>query len=264
MHNSRAHLALLDFRQAIFGQPLWLILAWQEVKQRYRRSILGPFWISFSTAITVGAMGPLYSNLLNQPLGPYFQHLSVSFVVWTFVAGFINEACAAFIGAEGFIKQMKLPYSVFILKVLAKNILIYFHNLVIVIVVLFCFPPHDFWRLPLSFLGLVLASLNLIWFGVVIGMLCARFRDIPQVVASGVQVLFFLTPIMWSIDMLGEHRAIAEWNLIYHLIEIIRTPLLGLPTNPLSWLVCGISAVVGGLVSFILFARYRSRISYWI
>jgi ABC-type polysaccharide/polyol phosphate export permease len=248
----------------LFGAPVWFHLAWQEIKQRYRRSLLGPFWIAINTGVFVAAMGPLYGKLLNQPIGSYFQHLSVSFVVWTFVSSYINEATSAYITAEGFIKQVKLPYSVFILKTLTRNFLIFLHNLSITVVVLFFFPPQSFSLVPLALLGLLLVAVNLLWIGTLVAMLCARFRDIPQIVSSAIQVLFFLTPIMWKAEMLGEHTGVADWNLIYHLIEVVRTPLLGEPVKLLSWYVSIGSAVLGSALVFGFFCRYRARISYWV
>ena len=152
----------------------------------------------------------------------------------------------------------------FVMKVLAKNCLIFLHNLVIVVVVLIFFPPENISRLPLSLIGLVLVCVNLFWVGIVIAMLCARFRDIPQIISSCVQVLFFLTPIMWQADMLGRNRDVADWNLIYHWIELVRTPFLGLEVSSLSWIVSVASAVLGSAVALLLFSRYRARISYWV
>lgn len=256
--------AINDLEEGIFGSPIWLYLAWQEIKMRYRRSMIGPFWITLSTGVMIAAMGPLYGRLLNQPLSAYFQHLSISFVIWIFLSGYLNEVCTAFITAESFIKQVKLPYSIFILKVLAKNFMMFLHNLVIVFIVLVFFPPADWAMVPGSLVGFVLLVGNMFWMGIFLAILCTRYRDIPQVVASLVQVLFFLTPIMWQANMLGNRRFIADWNLLYHLIDIVRAPLLGTETHLLSWfVVCG-SMVVGSLCSFALYVRYRSRISFWV
>ena len=62
--------------------------------------MLGPFWITISTGALIGGMGPLYGRLLHQAVGPYFQHLAISFVVWTLIAGYLNDVCNAYISAE--------------------------------------------------------------------------------------------------------------------------------------------------------------------
>lgn len=256
--------ALRDIREGLFGTPVWFHLAWQEVRQRYRRSMLGPFWITISTGAMVGGMGPLYGHLLHQDLGAYFRHLAVGFVIWTFISGYINEVCTAFISSESFIKQVKLPYSMFVMKVLAKNLLIFLHNALIIVVILLCFPPDRLTVLPVALLGFLLVLLNLLWMGGILAMTCARFRDIPQIVVSCMQVLFFLTPVMWRADMLGDKRAVADWNLFYHLIEIVREPLLGGLPDTSSWLIAACSVLVGSCLALTLFSRYRARISYWV
>ena len=261
---TQVSMAINDLEDGIFGSPIWLYLAWQEIKLRYRRSVIGPFWITISTGVMIAAMGPLYGRLLNQPLSSYFQHLSVSFVIWIFVSGYLNEACNAFISAESFIKQVKLPYSIFVLKVLAKNLMMFLHNLVIVFIVLLFFPPSNWAMVPVALLGFALLIGNMFWIGILLAILCARYRDIPQVVTSIVQVLFFLTPIMWQADMLGNRRFIADWNLLYHLIDIVRAPLLGTEAQLLSWAVVSGAMVIGSIGSFALYVRYRSRISFWV
>ena len=69
---------------------IWWGLAWQEIKQRYSRSVIGPFWITLSTGVLVAAMGPLYGVLLGQNVAGYIQHLAVSLIIWSFI-WFISE-----------------------------------------------------------------------------------------------------------------------------------------------------------------------------
>lgn len=264
-HNkSRTAQALGDVREGIFGTTVWLYLAWQETKQRYRRSLIGPFWMTISTGVMLGAMGPLYGRLFNQEVGPYFQHLAVSFVVWIFISSSINESCTAFTSAEGFIKDVKLPFTVHLMRVLARNLIMFAHNLPVAIVVLCVFPPEKISALPLAIFGLLLVLTNMFWLGLVLAILCARFRDIPQIVASIIQVAFFLTPIIWQASMLGPRKYITDINPLYHLVEVIRTPMLGHYPDNLSWLFVTVMATAGWCLAILLFARFRPRIAYWV
>lgn len=261
---SEIRLALDDLHKGIFGLPVWWFLAWHDIKQRYRRSLLGPFWLTISTAVMVAAMGPLYGMLFNQPTGSYFRHLAVSIVAWTFVASSINESCSAFIAAEGFIKEVRLPFVVHLLRVLARNLIMLGHNLIVAFAVLMFFPPEDMSLVVLAVPGLVLAVLNLFWLGSLLALLCARFRDIPQIVGSVIQVAFFLTPIVWKADMLRGGDMITKFNPLYHLVEVIRTPLLGEAPDPTSWIFLLLTSLLGFIVTFAVFSRYRSRIAYWV
>jgi len=257
--------AFLDLQKGFSMYGIWWGLAWQEIKQRYSRSVIGPFWITLSTGVMVAAMGPLYGVLLGQNVAGYIQHLAVSLIIWSFISGSINEAGSVFVGAEGYIKQIALPLSVYVYKLISRNLLMLAHNTAVVFVVLFLLPPKNFeliWMLPI---GLVLVAGNLFWMALLLGMLSARFRDIPQLVSNIVQVAFFLSPIIWSAEMLPpSRRYVADFNPLFHFIEVIRAPLLGEPLHMLSWIVVASLLVIGSVSTFVLFARFRARVPYWL
>jgi ABC-type polysaccharide/polyol phosphate export permease len=261
---SRLGLALKDIREGLLSVHVWPMLGWQEIKQRYRRSVLGPFWLTISTGIMIAGMGPLYGRLLNQPVGDYFAYLATGMVVWILISNLITDSCLVFVNAEGFIKQIRLPFTIHIARLVWKNLIIFAHNMVIVFIVLVFYQPNWTWHLLLAPVGVLLIALNGIWLGLLLGLLCARFRDIPQIVASLVQVAFFLTPIMWKSSMLGRYEWAATFNPLTHFLEIVRAPLLG-NAIPLSTCVAVIAiTVLGYLAALTLFARFRSRIAYWV
>ncbi len=183
--------ALADIRLGVSSLHLWPVLAWQEIKQRYRRSVLGPFWLTISTALFIVGMGPLFGALMGQSTAQYVHYLTVSFIVWIFISGLITEGCQAFIAAEGFIKQTRVPLTVHVLKVVWRNVLILAHNFVIVVLVWAYFSPR--WSVDLLTVpaGVFLIACNGIWIGMLLGLLSARFRDIPQIIARPGATAFF-------------------------------------------------------------------------
>jgi len=162
------------------------------------------------------------------------------------------------------IKQIKLPLTVHVLRVVWKNLIIFAHNLVIVVVVMMFYRPDMNWYVVLVPFGVLAVALNGVWFGMLFGLLCARFRDIPPVISSLVQVAFFLTPVMWRPEMLRGYQWAAEWNPLFHFLEVIRAPILGHGAAAQSWGVVLFITVVGYGVSFIVFSRYRPRVAYWV
>lgn len=262
--SDQIRLAISDLRLGFSAYAIWSSLAWEETKQRYRRSLLGPIWITISMGVMLAAMGPLYGRLLGVEIGPYMRSLAIGIVLWSYISGSLNDSCAAFVGAEGFIKQIKLPLSLYLLKTLARNLIVFGHNAVIVILVLAIFPPNDWSVALVALLGLFLVSINLFWMGCVVAVLCTRFRDVAQLVANILQLLFFLTPVLWTADLLKDRRYIAEWNLFFHFIESVREPLIGSRPSALTWFVLSLTAVLGSLLAFGVFAKYRSRLPYWI
>jgi ABC-type polysaccharide/polyol phosphate export permease len=240
------------------------MLGWQEIRQRYRRSFLGPFWLTLSTALLVAAMGPIYGHLMGQATASYVEYIAIGIVLWQFLASLINEGCQTYITSEGFLKQTRIPLSVYALAVVWRCLIILAHNALIVIVVVAYLRGPYTWQLLWVPLGLFAIALNGVWVCLLLGALSARFRDIPQMVGSVIQIMLFVTPIMWRPDMLASGRWVARWNPIYHFIEIVRAPLLGMPAPSFSWLVVAAVTAGGLLITLIFFARFRSRVALWV
>lgn len=255
---------LRDLRDGLLSLHIWPALGWQEIRHRYRRSLLGPFWLTISIGVLIGGMGPLYSRLFGQDLGDYFPHLAVSFITWMLLANLINELCTAFTSAEGLIKQTRMPLTIHVLRVVWKNLIIYFHHAVIVVIVLILYPRPFTWSILLVPFAILAIAINAIWAGLLLGMVCARFRDIPLIIAAVVQVMFFLTPVLWRPQALGRYVWAADLNPLNHMLEIVRAPLVDASARASSWLVVIGMAVVGFAVVIPLFARLRGRVAYWV
>jgi ABC-type polysaccharide/polyol phosphate export permease len=209
-------------------------------------------------------MGPLYGRLFGQDVGSYFPFLAIGFVVWQLIASLMNDAGQVFIATEQYIKQIRMPFTVHVLRMVWRNVIIFAHNFVIGIVVLIWFLPNWTWLPLMALLGLFFIVLNGVWFGILLGLLCARFRDIPPIVSSVVQLAFFITPVLWRKEMLGRHQWAADVNPLYHLIEVVRAPLLGESAASLSWIIVVLLTIVGFAITIPFFARYRARVAYWV
>jgi ABC-2 type transport system permease protein/lipopolysaccharide transport system permease protein len=266
LSNNNLKLMLSDVSGGMRSWHLCMFMAWEETKQKYRRSFLGPFWITVNSAVFMLALGPLYGTLMKQSVSNFFQYFAVGYVIWNFISTYLNDSCGIFIGAEGYIKQMKLPYTFYLIKALIKNLIILAHNSIIVLVVLFFFPPNDISYTLYAPLGGLLLIGNLFWMSVILSILCIRFRDIPQILTNILQLLFFLTPIMWYSNMISGSRFsfVIDFNPFYYMLDIVRGPLLGEPTNMLAFKITGLMLVLGVSISGAVFLKYRSKISYWL
>jgi ABC-type polysaccharide/polyol phosphate export permease len=262
---TRAGLAAIDLIDGIRKSWLWTTLAEQDVKLRYRGSILGPFWQTLTTGVMIGGMGFIYSKLFHTDLHDYLPMLSVGLIFWTFIAGMVTEGCGTFISVQGIIQQVKLPFSLHAYRLVYRNLLTLAHNFVIIPIVLFLFPRPIVWMRLIELLpGLVLISIIGVWVSILLGMISARFRDVPPIVASIVQVVFFITPVMWPVQALGPNAWWAELNPFFAAIDVLRGPLLGQPTSQYSWAILMIMTGFGCAASFAFFARFRSRIAFWV
>ena len=257
-------LALADAVEGARAYRLWSLLSWQDIRRRYRRSKLGPFWLTISMGVLVGALGILYAGLFKVDVSDYLPFLAVGFITWSLIAGLINEGCDTFISAETIIKQVNLPLSVHVYRTVCRNAIILGHNAVIYLAVLAVFGIWPGWTGLLALPGLALICLNGVWMGLFFGMVSARFRDVPQIVASIVQIAFFLTPILWKPDLLPDRATILELNPFYHFVEVVRAPALGQLPAVSAWLAVIGTALVGWAVTLAMYRRYRSRIAYWV
>lgn len=260
----RIAFGLSDLWQGARQWPLWTMLAWTDIRQRYRRSVLGPFWITISMALFIVLLGGIYSRLFNMDIAVYLPYVAIGLIVWGFISGTTIESSNSFIDNAGLIKQIRLAYSIYVLRTVWRAFIILLHTIVLIvpITIIFNVPvtPATLLFVP----GLALIFLNQVWLSITIAILSTRFRDIPQLIATAVQITMFATPIMWPVTSLGGSTLIADINPVYHLIEIVRAPLLGQMPHLLSWAVVIGLSVLGFLLAAFLLHRSSRRIVYWL
>lgn len=264
LSNLKEHDEGSDIFIGVSAAQVWGTLGWHDIRQRYRRSVLGPFWFTLSTAIMVAVLGALYSTLLNQEIANYLPYLAVGLVVWQYLASSVMEGCNAFIGSAYLIKQIRLPLTIHVCRIVWRNFVILLHSLPVVLGALLVLGHAITWEFLLIPVALVILLLHTVWIGVVLGILCARFRDIAPIVANLVQVAFFFTPVMWSPEILKDRAWVATYNPLYHLIEIVRAPVLGHPILIESWFWAVGFLVIGFGFAQYLMQRFRNRIPYWL
>jgi len=243
---------------------LWGTMGLHDIRQRYRRSILGPFWITLSMGIMVGALGLLYGTIFKQDMHDYLPFLAAGFILWGLISALITDGTQVFIGAGGLIRQLPAPLSAHVYRLLWSSLITFAHNALIFVVVALWFGLNPGWTALLALPALGVLLLNGFWMALLLGLLSARFRDIPLVVANVVQIMFFMTPVIWKPEMLPGRALILDLNPFYHLVEILRAPLLGEVPALENWLaVIGIT-LVGWAIALWFYSAYRWRIPYWV
>jgi lipopolysaccharide transport system permease protein len=256
--------AIGDLRAGLWRFELWGVLGWHDIRQRYRRSVIGPFWLTISTAVMVGAMGFLYARIFKQEVSSYLPYLAVGLVVWGTISTMVNESCVVFTIAEQIIKQIRLPLTTHVCRLVWRNAIIFAHNAIILAVIMLWYGNVTFPNLVAALLGIVALFLTGIWGGLVIGILCTRFRDVTPLVANVMQIAFFLTPILWHRDVLGDRTWVTAWNPVFHLVEVVRAPLLGQQLPAASYGFVSAMTAGGFLFALAMLTRYRSRVPYWL
>jgi lipopolysaccharide transport system permease protein len=257
----------LAMRDIADGFRLWHLawtLGWLDIRLRYRGSILGPFWLTLSTAIMVGSLGILYSTLFRIDVRQYLPFLALSQVLWSFLSSLVTEACSCFSQVEGVIRAVRMPLTLHAMRLLIRNVLVLAHTVVVIVVVDIIFEIWPGWHAILALPGLLLWGIDGLAVTLFLGAFCARFRDIGQIIASVMMIAFFLTPVIWQPEQLGEKAILLPFNPFYALLEVVRAPLLGQIPSAETWLAAGLYSLVICGVSWAMFVRARGRIAFWM
>ena len=262
--NIRLEAALADLQTGLRLWRIWTMLGWTDIRQRYRRSFIGPFWISISMCVMVGGMGVVYGTLFKQDMRDFLPFLAAGFIGWFFISICISDGTTVFILADGLIKQGGLPLSLHVFRAIWRNFLTLLHNLVVIVGIYLWFGHFDLLSFVEVIPGLALAVVNLSWILMILGPLCTRYRDLAPIVANIMQMMFFITPIVFRPGALSSIAWIVNLNPLYYLLEAIRAPLLG---QGLSASLVGLLilwAITGWIAAILFFARVRRRIAFWI
>lgn len=226
--------------------------------------MLGPFWITLSMAIFITFLGAIYSRIFHIEINTYLPYLALGYIVWGFISQTTNESSVAFQEGERIIRQIRLPYAIFVLRIVWRNFIVFLHTIVIFVPIVFIFDVKlgvvSFLALP----GLLLLYINQVWMTLVLAILTTRYRDLQQIVATAIQLALFATPIMWPISALGSATIIAYINPIYHFIDLVRAPMLGAAPSLMSWLVALGCALIGWVIAVLLLHRASRRLVFWL
>lgn len=266
MKTIRSHLSAAgsDLIDTVYRSKLWLHLGWVDIQQRYRGSVLGPFWITLSMVVFIGALSIVYTRLFHQDIKTFLPFLTAGMLAWTFISTVLIESADVFVSSKAFIDNIKLPYLIYLFRLIWRNHIIFFHNLIVFFGVALFFKVGININTLFFIPAFLLVSVLLICVGLVIALLGSRFRDIPPVISSCIMVVFFVSPVTWKAEMLGEKSLIIKLNPLYYILDLIRSPLLGEAPALGSWIAVMTMLCISLLLSFWLFSRYRTRIPFWV
>jgi ABC-type polysaccharide/polyol phosphate export permease len=255
-----------DLAGGLSKSELWGRLGWLDVRRRYRRTMLGPFWTSISLAVYVISVGLLGAGLWRQDIHEYLPFLVSGMIVWMLVSMIIGESCGLLIMGHSLFRSIRFEFSILAYALVWRNFIVFLHNFIVYVLVALPLKPDLIgWAVLLAVPGILLVLINGVWLALLIGMLCLRFRDVQPLVTTALQISMLITPLFWPPESLsGSGRAIfVDFNPIYHLLEVVRAPLLGNVPSLTSYGAIILMATAGWSLTYAVFERFRSRITYW-
>ena len=257
--------ATRDIREGFLSWRVWTELALFDNDQRYRRTVLGPLWITVNMAAFVVGMALVYSAIFKTDFATYLPYLTAGMIVWQFMVGLAGDAPTIFVQANQIINSMVMPLSVHVLRVILRHLIVLAHNLVVFTALVVLMDVPVTWHTSLVIPGLLLLVVTSVWVTLILATAGARYRDLQPIITNVLQLMFFLTPLIWHRDVLSGGKLLwVDYNPLYHLIEIVRAPLLGQAPTLSSYVLVVALNVVGIVAGFLFFRRFRHRIVYWL
>jgi ABC-type polysaccharide/polyol phosphate export permease len=255
-----------DLLRGLSKRQLWGRLGWFDVKRRYKRTTIGPFWTSITLAVYTLSVGFVGAALWHQNIYEYLPFLVSGMVVWMLVSTIAMESCTMFVAGQALFRNIRFDYSILAYALVWRNFLVLLHNFVVYFLVVVVLKPSLFsFTLLLALPGLALVILNAVWISLFLGLVCLRFRDVPQLVTSTIQISMLVTPLFWPAETLTGIRRIVfvDINPLYHVLDVVRAPLVGRVPDAISYAVMIGMTIGGWWLTYAMFKRFRKRIAYW-
>jgi ABC-2 type transport system permease protein len=244
----------------------WATLAWTDIAVKYRRTTLGPAWITLGLAVSVTSVGVLYGVLFGKDLSDYLPYFAIGIIAWTFFSSCVTEGCGVFVANGAMIKSIPVSMAVYVYRMMSRQLILLMHNLTLVIILWLIFRWHLNWSIVLLPAGLALNVLTAFGLILMLGVVGARFRDVQLIVSTVLQLAFLLTPVMWQPNTLDgtKLRIFVDANPLHALIEVLRQPAVGAAPDALTWLFALGNALLALALGVFFYARYRHRIAFWV
>lgn len=253
-----------DFAAVLTRWRVWFLMANQDIELRYRRSILGPFWISLAMASLILGIGLLYSQIFRQPFREYLVFIGTGLLAWNFLAGMVTEGAGAVMEFERHLRAIRIPLPMIVARVIYRSTVVFAHNALAVIIMIVGVNDGLPVTAPLALAGIAILIVFGFGAGLVLGPISARFRDIPQAVSSFMQLMFFITPLFWRPGQLSSDHPVVMYNPFAHMIDIVRDPLEGRVPTLDNWVIALGSAVAALLLGVVVTAYSRRKLFFWL
>ncbi len=258
--------ALEDLKQSIQSPAAWWVISKQQVLSKYRRTILGPWWITLQRLFFISGLSLLFGTLLGREIADFIPYVAIGFIVFSVLVSSLNTSATLITANISVLKNSAMPVSILNFRFISTTLIQLGHDLVAVAITLLVL--HRDWSEAAfsSVLGLALVLINAFAISFWVAPLAARFRDLAPLIQTLSSVFMFITPIFWYPDDLAasQRNLLTAWNPFAYLLEIVRSPILGDAVSPLSW-ISAISFTLFNLaLGFYAFSFSRQRLRYWV
>lgn len=254
-----------DLERGLTDWRIWHLIGIGTIRRRYARSRIGQFWTTLSMGIMITVLGFVWSTLWKQNLHEIFPYIATSLVLWTFLTGTINDATTAIVSSSHYFLNQGMSFSTPIYAAVYSQFIILLHNMIIVLLVLIIYPPSFTLEALLAIPGFLLTLITMVWVSCMVGVLCARYRDVIQLISSILTTAFYVTPVIFMPEYFPEqYRWINFVNPFAIYLSIMRDPLVGRHIPLEHWAAATAITFIGLIITLQFIGRYRKRVIFWI
>lgn len=252
-----------DIYNGLKKKHIWFNIAKTEIKFKFKRTKLGPFWITIGTAIFIVVLSVVTGAFFADDLGVRVPYITTGLIIWSLIFSSINESSGVFSGRVGLIQNIPMEKSILIYVMMTKSVITFLFNFILYIFCLILFKINIGLNSIFFILGFFILTLSLFFFSSIVSILTTRFRDLAPITSSILTVLFFLTPVWWNVEYFPDRALFAKFNIFFHYLEITRKPLLGELPGLNSWIITSITLIFLAIIASYLFEKKKNKIAYW-
>lgn len=252
-----------DVKKGAENWRIWFALARNTIKMQYRRTVLGPFWITLQQTVLIVALGYIFASIQKENFASFFVYFAIGQTFWVLISSFVTSAGHTFVGINGLPYMTRAAVSNHIYLRFSGEMLKFFHNVIPLIVILVIFHKDTAINIPLFLCGFLLLMIFGFWVSALLGCLCLRFQDLGQAVTSIMQVMFFVTPVMYKSSRIPGGDKIADFNPFYNILVVIRGNLINEEITLFNWITVIIINIIGIIFTLWVLRKSRPKLAYW-
>jgi ABC-type polysaccharide/polyol phosphate export permease len=253
------------FYYSLLNYHLWFELAQSKIRARFNRTVLGPLWEILGSLVLLFLLAFLWSKLWKKDFLDFFSYLFIGFTLWRIILSSVTDANGLFSHTyNSLLKNVSLHPFILCIASSYKNIVTLLLNTPIIFFVLVINDEFYFSSLIYFFIFIILFFISNICVTFIFSILCLRFRDLEHTITVFFGILFFFTPIIWSVDQLGDKVFLIQPNILYHYVEFFRSGLRNGYVDPNSILIVFIFTILLLIFSIFLSKKFKKKINYWV
>ncbi len=255
---------LHDLASSLKLWRIWLFLTYEDMKTGYRNTLLGPFWPIINILFFAVPICILYNNVYHKT-EDYYLYVFSGLIVWSFISISITRGISSLIQAGGYLTEIKLPVSLFLLKTVVKESVSFFHVLIAFCLYLVFSHKNTSMILLLTFPGVICLVLTLYFWCFSGSILALYFRDVLEILPKLLRFLFLVTPVIWEQQNINQkYHIFVQLNPMTVLVNIVRKPLLGILPTWNEWLFVLALCFMGFIVSLLVYQVTKNKLIFLI